>query len=456
MNYINLMTNFFRLRANTKKNAAQIEAIREKKLRALLRYAYGHSAFHRRRFQEAGIDESLLERAPLSSFPTMDKQLLMEHFDEVITTQDFTQADLLAFDETEAEQQSKYLDKYHIVHSSGSTGKPMYYVYDDDAWDQMLMGIIRGALWDMSARDILDLLVVKGPRIVYMAATDGRYGGAMAVGSGIDGLNGKQLSLDINRPLSEWVERIQAFGPNFIIGYPSAIKILGELVEKGEVSVDVLRVVSCGEPLTPGLRAYLERTFGAEIVNFYGASESLALGVETGRTDGMCLFDDLNYIEVEGGHMYMTCLYNRVQPLIRYRISDQLALRRPEPDGAYPFTKADIVLGRDEDILWFEDENGHRDFLHPLAVEGFCLNGLLDYQFMQTGPAAFVMLAEASGKAQEGAIRTEMRMQMRRILGEKQMDYVAFDVRFVDTILPDAHTGKKPLILKTPEGSAIA
>ena len=63
-----------------------------------------------------------------------------------------------------------------------------------------------------------------------------------------------------------------------IIGYPSAIKILAELAEKGDVDLHILRVVSCGEPLGTSLRKYLEDVFGAQVINFYGASESLSLG----------------------------------------------------------------------------------------------------------------------------------------------------------------------------------
>ncbi|HIX91126.1 MAG TPA: hypothetical protein H9845_09600 [Candidatus Agathobaculum pullicola] len=33
-------------------------------------------------------------------------------------------------------------------------------------------------------------------RIVYIADTDGRYGGAMAVGDGIDGVGARQMYLD--------------------------------------------------------------------------------------------------------------------------------------------------------------------------------------------------------------------------------------------------------------------
>ena len=73
------------------------------------------------------------------------------------------------------------------------------------------------------------------------------------------------------------------------------------MVKSSQVSVNVCRIISCGEPLAPGLRDYIEKTFEAAVVNFYGASESLALGVETDRTEGMVLFDDMNYIEVENG-----------------------------------------------------------------------------------------------------------------------------------------------------------
>jgi len=247
----------------------------------------------------------------------------MEHFDELVTVPGLKQAELRKFDEEEG-MENQTFQNCHVVHFSGSTGIPGYFIYDEDAWNQMLLGIIRGALWNMTMPQIIKLLIGR-PKILYIAATDGRYGGAMAVGDGIRGVGASQKYLDINTPLEEWVEITSAFRPDIIIGYSSAIKILGELVEQGKVQVEVKRVISCGEPLTLGLRHFLEKVFRAQVVNFYGASESLALGVETGHEEGMVLFDDLNLIEVENGAMYLTSLYNFAQPLIRYRISDHLA-----------------------------------------------------------------------------------------------------------------------------------
>ncbi len=455
MNYLKTLTDLYRLKKNMKLSAEKMRSLQNGKLRKLLRFAWEHSAYYRAVFERAGITEEQLDTLPLSCFPTIDKQALLEHFDELVTVPDLKQENLREFDAREAADRKPYQGKYHVVHSSGSTGKPGYFVYDEDAWSQMLLGIIRAALWGMSMPQILGLLM-KRPRIVYIAATDGRYGGAMAVGDGIDGVGAKQMYLDIKTPVAEWIRQIREFQPNIVIGYPSAIKFLAQLMENGEVGLDAERVISCGEPLGTSLRTYLEKIFRTQVVNFYGSSESLALGVETNPKDGMLLFDDMNVIEVENGVMYLTCLYNYAQPLIRYRLSDRLTLKAPE-GGELPFTRAVGLLGRNEDVLWFEDGRGNREFLHPLAIEGFCIEGLKDYQFRQTTKDTFEMFAETEHGASKERIRQEMLQQMREILSEKKLDFVQFYVNFVNEILPDIRTGKKPLIFASNEpGSVLA
>ena len=451
MNYFKTLLNLYRLKKQAKMNSKQMHTLQEKKLRQMLHHAWDHSAYYKRTFESVGITEKQLDELPLSCFPTIDKKLFLKHFDELVISPDLRQKELREFDTSESASRKPYKDKYHVVHSSGSTGKPGYFVYDEAAWSSMLLGIIRAALWNMSMPQILRLLV-KRPRIVYIAATDGRYGGAMAVGDGIDGVGASQMFLDIKTPLTEWIKNIQEFKPNLIIGYPSAIKILAELVEKGQVDVAVVRVVSCGEPLGSSLRKKLEKIFKSQVINLYGSSESLALGVEIDPEEGMLLFDDMNVIEVESGVMYLTSLYNFAQPLIRYRLSDHLTLQAAQENDAYPFTKAVGLLGRNEDILWFIDGEGNREFLHPLAIEGFCIEGLVDYQFRQIGKDAFEMWAEVSDQTCEENIRMEMLSQMKKILSEKRLDYVQFYVIFVEEIRPDPGTGKKTLILKEKEG----
>lgn len=444
MNYLKVLFELWRAKGNLKKTSAQITKLQQRRLRKILKYAYAHSEYYRRVFNAAGINSVNIAKTPLKSFPTLDKRTLLENFDELVTVRDLTQDELREFDGSGTKDRRAFKGKYHTVHSSGSTGKPGYFVYDKRAWNSMLIGIIRAALWGMSMPRLLKFLAEK-PRIAYIAATDGRYGGAMAVGDGIDGVGAAQIHLDVKTPLSEWVSRIKEFNPNMIIGYPSAVKILGELAEKGEVTLKIKRVVTCGEPLGASLRRYLEKSLDAEIINFYGASESLALGVESYTNEGMILFDDMNVIESINGNMYLTSLYNFAQPLIRYRLTDNLTLK--SACGKYPFTRAVGLVGRNEDLLEFEDGEGHREFLHPLSIEGFCIEGLLDYQFVQLGRDAFEMRAQISPMSSQMEIGAEIMRQMKAVLAEKKLDYVRFQIKFVNEIDPDKVTGKKRLII---------
>ena len=260
MNTIKVLQELAALKQNEKKSSAQLHGLQEKKLRAILTYAYGHSQYYKDAFEAAGLTAETVRTAHLSVFPTLDKTTLLEQFDSLITVPDVTQEELRRFDAEETADRKPYKGKSHVVHSSGSTGTPGYFLYDIAAWNSMLLGIIRGALWGMSMPQILRLLM-KRPRIVYIAATDGRYGGAMAVGDGTREVGASQLYLDIKTPVTEWIRQLKAFRPNIVIGYPSAIKILAQLMENGEVSLDAERVISCGEPLGSSLRAYLENIF---------------------------------------------------------------------------------------------------------------------------------------------------------------------------------------------------
>lgn len=439
MGYAGMLFSLWNLKRNEKKTQNQMQRLQQKKLRKLLLYAYNNSVYYKEAFEKAGITSKNINSVPLNEFPVINKEMLMENFDKVVTDKRINQELLRKFD-TSNKEDGLFKNEFHVVHSSGSTGKPSCFVYNNKAWEQMLIGITRGALWGMGIKDILKFLKHK-PRVLYIAATDGRYGGALAVHDGIKGLGIPQLFLDINTPVSQWEEIVKGFAPDIIIGYPSAIKMLAE--EKYNYCIK--RVISCGEPLAPGLRAFLESTFNCPVINFYGASESLALGVEANAADGMYLFDDLNIVEVAGGEMYITCLYNYIQPLIRYHISDKIRLREKSPGTC--FTNADVLLCRNEDVMWFMKEDQTKEFIHPLSVEGFCIEGLLDYQFIQKSKHEFQVIAEIKNTVSKIKLRKELKRKLDAILQEKGLGNIVYDIFFVKSIPPDINTGKKRLII---------
>lgn len=442
MGYFSLLFKLYRSKRNLKMTAEQLKVLQEQRLHRLLKFAYENSPYYRGSFESAGINDKNINTMPLEKFPVTDKKVLIDNFDSLVTVRGITQNDIRSFDENSSLDKKLFKNNFHIVHSSGSTGTPCYFLYDKKAWNTMLAGIIRAALWDMSMPQIFQFLA-QGPRIAYIAASDGRYGGAMAVGDGIDGLKASSLFLDIKTPLSEWTEKINKFKPNMIIGYPSALKILGELFQSGKIKHNIFRVITCGEPLGKSMRAFFENIFDSSVINFYGASESLALGVEA-NSSGMYLFDDMNVIEAAPDGIYITCLYNFAQPLIRYKLSDRLIFK--PRDTVFPLSKAENIFGRNEDMMWFENSNGQTEFLHPLAVEGICIDGLRDYQFRQISTGAFEVIAEAEDSKRDN-VYSEMSKYLKNILNEKKLENVCFKVRFIKEIAPDKQTGKKKLII---------
>lgn len=411
--------------------------LQQKRLRRMLRFAFEHSRYYRAAFRSAGITGQNIDQMPIERFPSIDKQVLIDRFDDIITVKGITQEKMRRFDTNENVGKNLY-SKYHIVHSSGSTGLPAYFLYDNRAWDTMLIGIIRAALWNMSMPEILRFKQSK-PKILYMAAADGRYGGAMAVGDGLDDLGFEKLVLDVQIPTDELITRLSHFKPDVIIGYPTAIKILSQI---SGLHLSPKRVITCGEPLGNDMHRFFRRHFMCEVINFYGASESIAIGVGDDKSDGIYLFDDLNYIEVADDGIYLTCLYNFAQPLIRYKIGDIVTPKWS--DSRYPFSKLGNISGRSEEVMWFTNSLGRKEFLHPLSVEGLCIEGLIDYQFVLTSETHFEIHIQTSGHKD---LNEQLCSYLRRILASNGLENVTFDIKRVNTIYADKRTGKKRLIV---------
>lgn len=441
-----LLVNLFeKIRRTPPTSRQEMLALQEKKLRRLLRYAYTHSPYYRETFQKAGITAENLHTLPLSAFPTIDKTELMENYEKILTGKPFSQEELRAFDESG--NPGLFQKKYHVVHSSGSTGTPKYFVYKQKEWLQVQIRMLEATLLGLERDSLKDLFT--NPRILYIAAAGSRFGGMMSVTS-LSKLTGAQLRvLDVNEQLSAWMDVLQNDKPNVIIGYSTALKILADLINRTGITLDLKRIVSCGESLTPELRSYLESTFHQNVVNYYSATESLSLGVELDAREGMILFDDMNYLEVDGDKLYLTNLYNFSQPLIRYAISD--SMRLVDRDGAYSsYSHAILMRGRLDDILWFTDPKGNQEFLHPTVLEDFSFLGLKDYQFRQISQNQFEVLVELLPGADAKQICAHLREGIDGVLARNQLSFVSYRLITDEPILSDPVTGKKRLTISLP------
>lgn len=409
----------------------------QRRLRRLLRYAYTNSPYYRRAFQQAGIRQEQLDTLPLNAFPVLTKEKLIASFDDVVTVPGITQQLL------RTQPDSPKLKGCRVIHSSGSTAEPTFFLYDKAAWDWVQAGLVRLALLCINPIRSLRVFLVNA-RILYAAVTGGGFAGATLADSIGKNVGAAAQMLDVNEPLEHWRQVLRQFRPNILAGYPSSMKLMAMMNEKDGEAWNLRFVLTSGEPLSTSLREYLEKRLQCPIANLYACSESLILGLERGREDFM-LFDDMNLIEVEDGQVYLTNLCNFAQPLIRYCISDQLELLPAQ--GRLPFSRAKVFGVRNEDILWFH--KGERmDFLHPLLFEDFCIPGLLEYQLVQTGEDAFALRFVAKEGAEE--ISRLLEQSVSEILEQHGLDFVQCSIEQTEVLLPDPKTGKRRLAIPLP------
>lgn len=441
---------------NYSRRHEDILKMREKKFRKLLKYSYKHSKFYHEYYSDHGIKEDDINEIPIEKLPHIDKNIYTENFDDIVIDKRLNIKDLKEFINNNSNYDEKYLGMYNILHSSGSTGTPSLFVYDRRAWDYVLAAALRACKGEIRIRDVISKIGLKkfltkgfkNINVLYIAATDGRFAGVMAASSGISGFGLNSMLLNINIPLNQWYDKVIEYKPMIIIGYPSAIKILCDILREKNTSFDVIRVVSCGEPLTRELRNYLEMTFNTDIVDLYGSSESLIIGLGRKDYDGLYMFDDINYVEAMGDNIYLTPLYNYTVPLIRYKLTD-MAIRKERNSNEYlPFTKIETIVGRNEDIMWFVNDNGEKDFLHPLIIDGIDVNGIIKYQFVQHSQKDFDINIEVGDNTNFNDVSNQFNEKFTEILKEKNLGWVKYKINRVDNIPIDPNNGKCKLVIK--------
>lgn len=98
MGRLKLLWDLYGLRRNAVGSKRKMEELQGRKMRHILRYAYEHSAFYHRTFEEEGITGENVETVPFHRFPAIDKDILMEHFDELVTVSGLKQEEIARFD----------------------------------------------------------------------------------------------------------------------------------------------------------------------------------------------------------------------------------------------------------------------------------------------------------------------------------------------------------------------
>ena len=430
-------------RRSAKLTRAELEAEKLVKFRRLVRYAEQRSPYYRRIIAERRID---LASCTPSDFPVLTKSLLMRHFDEISTVPGVTKSAIAEFLTRSHDPAELFLGRYRVIHTSGSSGEVGYFVYSSVDW-------ARGTTMRRQGGRPVRKGGAKGKfRVAYYAAVDGHYAGVTLISAFKSGLARFFADLEmfeVNDPLADVLTKLNAFQPEVLIGYTTALKILAAEQRRGALKLErVINVTTAGEACTPADMTLLSETFGCQVVNSYGCSEHLGMGASPPGGDKIVLYDDDLVFELESDHTLVTNLFNHTLPLIRYRMADVL---RQVPSGEHaPYLVIESLVGRNELQPVFKNRDGVEDFISPHTINEVFVAGVTRFQLHLTGDSEFrfmICLDPALDPAQSGAAAAAVAARLREILARKRMENVAFEVVPTDDLPVNPRTRKFQLIL---------
>ena len=179
-----------------------------------------HSTFYREYYQSHGITKKALSTIALTDLPFTTKELLMEHFDDVVTDKKLNKEKLQEFIKKEQNVNKLYLGKYVVVNTSGTTGNVGIFIYDTKAW----AAIRASAVVRISQPNIL---IGKKTKIAFFGATNGRFGGVSFIKHAPKFLYNIKL-FSLLSPTSQIIHDLNIFQPDQLSGYSSAIANLAE------------------------------------------------------------------------------------------------------------------------------------------------------------------------------------------------------------------------------------
>ena len=363
---------------------ADRDARRDNRLRALVAHARRHSSWHRDRL--AHVDVERLRGDDLTGLPTMTKDDVMGCWDAIVCDRELTLDRVNAHLEVMAETGPALLnDRYLPVTTGGSTGTRGVFVWDLNDLGPHMAATGRNATWNAARREPLARPMV---RTVVWGAN------AVHLGRTLAWLNGMTIR-SAGTPVAELVAWLNALQPDLLGAYSSVLGRLADEALAGRLQIAPTVVSAVAEPVDDRLHRSVREAWGSGLTNVYSLTECPGIAVSFPGRAPLTLADDVAIIEVvddagrpvplgqEGDKILLTVLTNSTLPLLRYEVTDQLALLPSGLDDR-PWTGQLLSppAGRSDD--WFGWPDGTE--LHPHVVRSVLARSpaILEYQVHQT------------------------------------------------------------------------
>ena len=337
-----------------------------RELRRTLVNAAGYCPFYTRSFAKAGFrPDALMSLDDLASCPSLTKQDMQQHFDDLTSTEI-------------ADSQKLYIT------TGGSTGVPVGFhlqkgvsrtkeqAFLEANWrrtgyfDKARLALIRGHVTDSRAKDNI---------IAHDATRDWLM------------LSSYHLT---DERIPEYLEALEKFQPDFLNIYPSAALQLAEYLQRHDQRwrTPLLGVLCGSEQLTLSQKRLLEGVFQCRVLRWYGHAERVVLAAEGTYSDLFYFWPQYGFVEFgepDGDglrEVIGTTFHNMAMPLVRYRTGDFVRLAKPGARREYAWPAVEEIAGRGQEFL--VTGSGRRISLTAFNMHDAIFDGLYAVQFFQS------------------------------------------------------------------------
>lgn len=298
-----LFAHFEELKKTEKLSLVELKQLNEERLKKLCRFAFEHSQFYQKRFQEAGFDPiNNWSMESFRSLPAVEKRELIGFNESIHTPKTF-------------------FKKRFFVETSGTSGEILTF-HRDESWDSFN----RAAIW----RGYSWFGANPWDRKLYFWGYNTAFFKRLKL-SWMDFLVNRFRLFDYDPDkLKSLLPKLKKV--SVIEGYSSMIYELANLIKDKDPQFKSLKLVKgTSEKVFPHYQDIAKEVYGMPIANEYGSTESGIIAFE-------CPHGSM-HINMEGVHVerdpldggiLVTNLQSFSFPTIRYRLGDEIILA---PDG---------------------------------------------------------------------------------------------------------------------------
>jgi phenylacetate-CoA ligase len=401
---------------NRKLSADESEALQNRKLRTMIRYAYDNVPYYHSLFESAGLaPEDIRTVEDLKYIP--------------ITTKD----DLRAAGVERIIAQGTKLSSCSSLTTSGTTGKPFTIYFTRSDWNKRRVIEFR-TLLSIGFRP-RDRLAVLGPARPHRIRPHQRLGFYWST------------NISPSSSIEDQIQHLQKLQPTIFWAYPSVLRALHYQVDyrlSKKISPRVL--ITSAEVFDGEPRERIRADLGAEMFNFYGSNEFGRIAGECPEHQGLHVNTDHVVLECEQssqpvergkpGVATLTTLNVFAMPFIRYRLGDICTFLEKKCACGCTFPLIGPPQGRKHDMIRLPSGKilSPYSFFHRLEI----FYNVDQFQMTQERTDHFVLQITLKGNCQD-EITSKIRSRAMAYLDEPvRLDIQRVD--FIDTAKPNFKT----------------